>query len=248
MSWALGYIDFDSVKSFGGVYVPVPFKYGLDFDLSAFISLSIIFIITAIEAYGDITANSMISGEPVEGDLFMKRASGGVVANGVSSFISAALNSFPNSIFAQNNGMIQLTGVASRYVGYFISAFLIILSVFPAVSLVFSLMPEPVLGGATLLMFGTVAASGIKVIASQKLGRKEILMLAAHGVEVTGTDYNKELVDTLNAGRLSFKEDGLEELYQTARETTNTCMMVKTPLSLKRRILGFDCRCFLFAP
>ena len=178
LSWALGYIDFDSVKSFGGVYVPVPFKYGLDFDLSAFISLSIIFIKTAIEAYGDITANSMISGEPVEGDLFMKRASGGVVANGVSSFISAALNSFPNSIFAQNNGMIQLTGVASRYVGYFISAFLIILSVFPAVSLVFSLMPEPVLGGATLLMFGTVAASGIKVIASQKLGRKEILVLA----------------------------------------------------------------------
>ena len=85
VSWIFGYIDFDSVKSFGGIYLPVPFKYGLDFDLSAFISLSIIFIITAIEAYGDITANSMISGEPVEGDLFMKRASGGVVANGVSS-------------------------------------------------------------------------------------------------------------------------------------------------------------------
>lgn len=178
VSWMLGYIDFDSVKSFGGVYFPIPFKYGIDFDLSAFISLSIIFIITAIEAYGDITANSMISGEPVEGDVFMKRASGGVVANGVSSLLSAALNSFPNSIFAQNNGMIQLTGVASRYVGYFISAMLVILSIFPAISLVFSLMPEPVLGGATLLMFGTVAASGVKVIASQKLGRKEILVIA----------------------------------------------------------------------
>lgn len=178
VSWILGYIDFDSVKSFGGVYLPIPFKYGIDFDLSAFISLSIIFIITAIEAYGDITANSMISGEPVEGDLFMKRASGGVVANGVSSFLSSMLNSFPNSIFAQNNGMIQLTGVASRHVGYYISAMLILLSIFPAVSLVFSLMPEAVLGGATLLMFGTVAASGIKVIASQKLGRKEILVLA----------------------------------------------------------------------
>lgn len=178
VSWIFGYIDFNSVKSFGGVYIPVPFKYGIDFDLSTFISLSIIFLITAIEAYGDITANSMISGEPVEGELFMKRASGGVVGNGVSSFISAALNSFPNSIFAQNNGMIQLTGVASRYVGYFISALLILLSIFPAVSLVFSLMPEPVLGGATLLMFGTVAASGIKVIASQKLERKEILVVA----------------------------------------------------------------------
>ena len=177
-AWLMGMIDFGSVRSYGGFYLPVPFKYGLSFDLSAFISLSIIFIITAIEAYGDITANSLISGEPVEGEIFTKRASGGVVANGVSSLLSGMLNSFPNSIFAQNNGMIQLTGVASRYVGYFISAFLVILGLFPAVSLVFSLMPEPVLGGATLLMFGTVATAGIRIIASQPIGRKEILVIA----------------------------------------------------------------------
>lgn len=177
-AWLMGMIDFSSVRSYGGFYLPVPFRYGLSFDLSAFISLSIIFVITAIEAYGDITANSLISGEPVEGEVFTRRASGGVVANGVSSLLSGMLNSFPNSIFAQNNGMIQLTGVASRYVGYFISAFLIILGLFPAVSLVFSLMPEPVLGGATLLMFGTVATAGIRIIASQPIGRKEILVIA----------------------------------------------------------------------
>lgn len=177
-AWLMGMIDFSSVRSYGGFYLPVPFRYGLSFDLSAFISLSIIFVITAIEAYGDITANSLISGEPVEGETFTRRASGGVVANGVSSLLSGMLNSFPNSIFAQNNGMIQLTGVASRYVGYFISAFLVILGLFPAVSLVFSLMPEPVLGGATLLMFGTVATAGIRIIASQPIGRKEILVIA----------------------------------------------------------------------
>ena len=177
-AWLMGMIDFSSVRSYGGFYLPVPFRYGLSFDLSAFISLSIIFVITAIEAYGDITANSLISGEPVEDEVFTRRASGGVVANGVSSLLSGMLNSFPNSIFAQNNGMIQLTGVASRYVGYFISAFLVILGLFPAVSLVFSLMPEPVLGGATLLMFGTVATAGIRIIASQPIGRKEILVIA----------------------------------------------------------------------
>ena len=79
-AWLMGMIDFSSVRSYGGFYLPVPFKYGLSFDLSAFISLSIIFVITAIEAYGDITANSLISGEPVEGEVFAKRASGGVVA------------------------------------------------------------------------------------------------------------------------------------------------------------------------
>lgn len=81
-------------------------------------------------------------------------------------------------MFAQNNGMIQLTGVASRYVGYYIAAFLIILGLFPAVGLVFSLMPEPVLGGATLLMFGTVAAAGIRIIASQNINRKATLVIA----------------------------------------------------------------------
>lgn len=178
VAWTIGMIDFSAVKSYGGFYLPTPFKFGIGFSLSAFISLSIIFVITAIESYGDITANSMISGEPVEGEKFMQRASGGVIANGVSSLLAAALNSFPNSIFAQNNGMIQLTGVASRYVGYFISAMLVLLGVFPAISLVFSLMPQPVLGGATLLMFGTVAATGIRIIASQQLGRKEILVIA----------------------------------------------------------------------
>lgn len=135
-------------------------------------------MITAIEAYGDITANSLISGEPVEGEKFIKRASGGIFADGFNSMLAGIFNSFPNSIFAQNNGMIQLTGVASRYVGYYIAAFLIVLGLFPVVGLLFSLMPEPVLGGATLLMFGTVAAAGIRIIAAQKIDRKAILVMA----------------------------------------------------------------------
>ena len=64
------------------------------------------------------------------------------------------------------------------YVGYYIAGFLIVLGLFPAVGLVFSLMPEPVLGGATLLMFGTVAAAGIRIIAAQKIDRKATLVMA----------------------------------------------------------------------
>ena len=120
----------------------------------------------------------MISGEPVEGDKFIKRASGGILADGFNSLLAGVFNSFPNSIFAQNNGMIQLTGVASRYVGFFIAGMLVLLGLFPIVGLIFSLMPEPVLGGATLLMFGTVAAAGIRIIASQKINRKATLVIA----------------------------------------------------------------------
>lgn len=62
--------------------------------------------------------------------------------------------------------------------GYYIAAFLVLLGLFPAVGLVFSLMPEPVLGGATLLMFGTVAAAGIRIIAAQEINRKATLVMA----------------------------------------------------------------------
>lgn len=174
----MGMVDFSELNSLGAINIPVPFKYGLSFDWSAFIAIAIIFFITSIEAYGDITANSMIGGEPVEGPKFMKRVQGGILADGVNSVIAGVFNSFPNSIFAQNNGLIQLTGVASRYVGYYIAAFLVILSAFPFVGGIFSIMPEPVLGGATLLMFGTVAASGVRIIASQNINRKAILVLA----------------------------------------------------------------------
>lgn len=179
VAWVLGMVDFGSVQSYGGFNYPNPFKYGLNFNISSIIGLGLVYLITSIEAYGDITANSLISGEPVEGDTFMKRAEGGILADGFNSMLAGLLfSSFPNSIFAQNNGMIQLTGVASRYVGYFIAAMLVVLGIFPAVGIVFSLMPSPVLGGATLLMFGTVAAAGIRIIASQTINRKASLVMA----------------------------------------------------------------------
>ena len=177
-AYALKMIDFSTLKGSGGIIIPTIFKYGFRLDRGAVIGLGLIYLVTAVEAYGDITANSLISGEPVEGPVFLKRAQGGVLADGFNSLLAAVFNSFPNSIFAQNNGMIQLTGVASRYVGYFIAGALVLLGLFPVVGRVFSLIPAPVLGGATLLMFGTVAAAGIRIIASTEITRKAVLVMA----------------------------------------------------------------------
>ena len=177
-AYALKMIDFSTLKGSGGIIIPTIFKYGFRLDLGAVIGLGLIYLVTAVEAYGDITANSLISGEPVEGPVFLNRAQGGVLADGFNSLLAAVFNSFPNSIFAQNNGMIQLTGVASRYVGYFIAGALVLLGLFPVVGRVFSLIPAPVLGGATLLMFGTVAAAGIRIIASTEITRKAVLVMA----------------------------------------------------------------------
>lgn len=179
-AYLLGMVNWgdNSLEDFHGFNIPVPFKFGLDVDISSVIAIGLVYLITAIEATGDITANSMISGKSIKGEQYLKRVSGGVLADGVNSVIAGIFNSFPCSIFAQNNGIIQLTGVASRYVGYYIAGMLILLGMFPFVGIIFSLMPGSVLGGATLLMFGTVAAAGIRIIASQEINRKATLVLA----------------------------------------------------------------------
>ena len=102
LSFALGMVDMSAAASqnLSGFNIPVPFKYGLDFNISSFIAIGLVYLITAIEATGDVTANSMISGKSIEGEGYLKRVSGGVLADGVNSFVAGVFNSFPNSIFA----------------------------------------------------------------------------------------------------------------------------------------------------
>lgn len=160
------------------IMVPTPLYYGLSIDWSLLLPLMLVFMITSLETIGDITATSDVSEQPVTGPVYMKRLKGGVLANGLNSFVSAVFNTFPNSCFGQNNGVIQLTGVASRYIGYFIAVMLMLLGLFPAVSAFVQQLPEPVLGGATLVMFGTIAASGVRIVSREPLNRRAILIIA----------------------------------------------------------------------
>ncbi|MDO4695711.1 nucleobase:cation symporter-2 family protein [Porphyromonas sp.] len=202
VAMSLGMVDYSLIEGAKTwkLNAPLPFKYGFDFEWGHFIALGIIYLITAIEASGDVTANSMISGLKISGDSYLKRISGGVMADGFNSLLAGVFNSFPNSIFAQNNGIIQLTGVASRYVGYFIAAMLIILGLFPQVGVIFSMMPDPVLGGATLLMFGTVAAAGIRILASQEIDRRAIMVIALSLSMGLGVELVPEIVKALPEG------------------------------------------------
>ncbi|MEI8655037.1 MULTISPECIES: uracil-xanthine permease family protein [Vibrio] len=178
LAYFMGMVDTSKMSETALIALPVPMQYGLSFDWSLFIPLVLIFLITALEAIGDITATSEVSGEPVKGPVYMKRIKGGVLADGLNSAIAAVFNSFPNSTFSQNNGVILLTGVASRYVGYFIAGMLVLLGLFPGVASFVQLIPEPVLGGATIVMFGTIAAAGIRIIARVDLDRRAILIMA----------------------------------------------------------------------
>lgn len=174
----MGRLDFSHIASLPVISVPVPFKFGFQFDLAAFIPLAILFCVSAMETTGDLTANSTISREPVTGPVYMNRIRGGVLADGINSMIAAMFNSMPSTTFSQNNGVIALTGVASRFVGIYIAAILFLMGLFPIIGGVLQQMPKPVLGGATLIMFGTVAVAGIRVLSQANLDRRNMMIVA----------------------------------------------------------------------
>jgi len=174
----LGDLSFNHLAELPAVSVPQPFKYGFSFDWSAFIPIAIIYLLTALETSGDLTANSLFCNLPVAGPQYLKRLKGGILADGINSLIAATFNTFPNTTFGQNNAVIQMTGVASRSVGFYVAGLLVIVGLFPVVGGLIQAMPKPVLGGATLVMFGTIATAGVRILASESLDRRKTLIIA----------------------------------------------------------------------
>ncbi|MCM2570547.1 purine permease [Achromobacter xylosoxidans] len=174
----MGRLDFTGAREATLFQVPMPLHFGLGFSWSLFVPMLIIYLVTSLEAIGDVTATSKVSKQPVEGPLWMQRIKGGVLVNGANSLLAGVFNTFPSSVFAQNNGVIQLTGIASRHVGVWIAGMLVLLGLFPAVAGVLQAVPEPVLGGAAMVMFGAVAASGINILAGIHLDRRALLIIA----------------------------------------------------------------------
>ena len=185
---ALGRVDFAPVAAAGWATPPHPLRFGLAADARFALPWVIAYVITAIECIGDLSATSAVSREPVEGPLFLSRLSGGVLADGIGCTITSFFNAMPKTTFAQNNGVIALTGVASRRVGVFVAAMLALLGLFPKLAAIVSVMPHPVLGGATVIMFAMVAVAGLSLVQSGGFGPRDQFILAitlALGLGVT---------------------------------------------------------------
>lgn len=177
-AWLCGQLTPHGWQGMPLLTLPVPWRFGFAFDWSVFLPIALIYLISGIETVGDLTANCMLSRQPLEGPSYLRRLKGGVLGDGVSCMIAASFSAFPNTTFAQNNGVIQLTGVASRHVGLYIGAILFALGLVPAVGAVLQQIPKPVLGAATLVMFGSVAAAGVRIIAQNTLDRRNMLIIA----------------------------------------------------------------------
>lgn len=159
--------------------MPVPFKFGFfGFDRAAFAILSFLFLVVVIEAIGDLTATSVVSEQPVSGKIYRSRLAGGILCDGLMTSLGAIFGCFPVATFSQNNGVIQLSGVASRKVGRFCGVLFIMFALFPIIVVLFQLLPRPVLGGALVVLFGTIACSGIRILLQHDVNRRESIVIA----------------------------------------------------------------------
>ncbi len=157
-------VDFSIIDQLDVTFIPEPLKYGMSFNWGVLFLMLPIFFITATESVGDLTATCSLSRLKTTGDAYWKRIKGGLLGDALNSLIAVCCATFPNTTFSQNNGVIRLTGIASRKVGYVVAGILICMGIFPVVGGFFQMIPSAVVYGSTVLMFGLVSFSGFSIV------------------------------------------------------------------------------------
>lgn len=171
----LGMVEFSKVGEAAWFELPNILKYGVDFNPKYVVPFIAAYLVTTIETVGVIKA----VGEASERDLSNDRIADGILCDGVGSLISGFLGGGPNTSFSQNVGLIPLTRVASSYVAAVAGVLLFLVGLLPKFSTLISIMPNPVLGGAGILMFGVVGASGIKTLSKVHMNNRNLIIVAA---------------------------------------------------------------------
>lgn len=167
VAWPLGAVDTGDFEQAPLFNFPTPFELGSPtFNITATISICIVMLVAMMES----TADMIALGEIVERPADERTIAAGLRADGAGSALSAVFGGFTCSAFAQNIGLVALTRVKSRFVVAAAGGVLIVLGLFPVFGAVISLVPKPVLGGASLVLFGSVASSGIRTLSRARLG------------------------------------------------------------------------------
>ncbi|KZE34972.1 nucleobase:cation symporter-2 family protein [Crenobacter luteus] len=161
---ALGKVDFAPVVAAQTFAVPQPLHFGLAFPVSGIVGMAIAYLVTIVESTGNFLALGAATRTPMSGE----RMARGILCDGVGSALAALMSTTPFSSFAQNIGVVSLTGVASCHVVALTGALLVLAGLFPVFGALIVTIPLPVLGGAGLMMFATIVAAGV-----QMLGRVE---------------------------------------------------------------------------
>jgi xanthine permease len=176
IAWALGMTDFSKVTQGPMFAFPTPFHFGMpEFHIAAILSMCIVIMVTLVETSADILA----VGDIIETKVDSKRLGNGLRADMASSILAPIFGSFTQSAFAQNVGLVAVTGVKSRYVVATGGVILVVLGLLPIMGRVIAAVPTPVLGGAGIVLFGTVAASGIRTLSKVSYKNNVNLIIVA---------------------------------------------------------------------
>jgi uric acid transporter len=158
----MGLVNFSGVSAAHWIGLDTPFFFGMPkFDIGAIIAMCIVMVVVMVESTGDFLAIGEIIDKPI-GEEDLTR---GLRADGLATMIGGMFNAFPYTAFAQNVGLVGLTGVKSRFVVATSGGILVVMGLFPKLATIIASVPNAVLGGAGIAMFGIVAASGIKTLA-----------------------------------------------------------------------------------
>ena len=179
LAFLFGFGDFSQVGQGSWLQVPSFFAFGLPtFELTAILSMLIVTLVIMTETTADIIAVGEIVGTKVDAE----RISDGLRADMLSSAVAPLFGSFMQSAFAQNVGLVAITGVKSRYVVAAGGLILVFLGLLPIMGRFIAAIPVPVLGGAGLVLFGTVAASGIRTLAKIDYNDQKNLIIVATAI------------------------------------------------------------------
>lgn len=192
----LGMVDFSVVKEATWISIPKIFGYGIDFNFKYLIPFIPAYLVATIETVGCLKAICQVSGIKDDDEIIGR----GVLSDGVGSMIAGAVGTFPNTSFSQNVGIIPLTKVASRYVAIMAGIILIILGFLPKFAALINIMPQPVLGGVGIVMFGTVAAAGIQTLSKVKITNRNLLIIATSIGLGLGVTFRPEILSNLPVG------------------------------------------------
>jgi uric acid transporter len=172
----VGVADFGGVGEAAVFGITTPFFFGLPtFQFAAILSMILVMLVTMVETTGNAVAVSEIVEKPIREE----ELAAGLRADGLSTALGGVFNAFPYTAYAQNVGLVRLTGVKSRWVVAVAGAFLILLGLFPKLAAVVAAIPLPVLGGAGFALFGTVAATGIRTLARVNFERNANVIIVA---------------------------------------------------------------------
>jgi uric acid transporter len=173
---AMGRMSFAAVGSAPAVGIVLPFQFGMPvFSLGPIVTMCIVMVVVMIESTGMFLALGEMTGKPIGPDDIAR----GLRADGVGTIIGGVLNAFPYTSFSQNVGLVGVTGVRSRYVAAAGGAILVVLSVIPKLAALVASVPVEVLGGAGIVMFGMVAATGVRILGSVDFRHRHNLFIVA---------------------------------------------------------------------